>query len=133
MICGVRGYRNHMLHPYQKFQSTPLWQSLEEGVRELVANHDLKLETPLEYVVGYLCEKALAPHGIRDASESSLPRDFTLHDGEVRGWIEQECSIHLKVASLPHGDPVELTSANVREIGVALQQLALALESSEAE
>ena len=39
--------------------------------------------------------------------------------GEVYFWIEQESSIHLKAVS-PHGDPVELTAEDAREIAAAL-------------
>jgi hypothetical protein len=51
-------------------------------------------------------------------------------DGEVRFWIEQDSSIHL-IATAPHGDPVELTAADAREIAVALLSAAQQLHASE--
>ena len=39
--------------------------------------------------------------------------------GEVYLWLEQDSSIHLKAAS-EHGDPVELTADEAREIASAL-------------
>jgi len=40
-------------------------------------------------------------------------------DGEVYFWLEQDSSIMLKAAS-GHGDPVELTADDAREIAAAL-------------
>ncbi|WP_169744136.1 hypothetical protein [Paenibacillus wynnii] len=45
-----------MNHPYKSFESTVLWSSIEKGIRDLIDNNDLELNTPIEYVVGYLCE-----------------------------------------------------------------------------
>jgi hypothetical protein len=39
--------------------------------------------------------------------------------GEVYFWLEQDSSIHLKAVSA-HGDPVELTADDAREIAAAL-------------
>jgi len=39
--------------------------------------------------------------------------------GDVFLWLEQESSIHLKAIS-GHGDPVELTADEAREIAAAL-------------
>ena len=46
---------------------------------------------------------------------------------EVCFWLEQESSIQLKAAS-GHGDPVELTSTEAREIASALIAMALKLD-----
>jgi len=43
-------------HPYKEFEKTGLWKALNEGIRELVENQDLKETTRREYVVGYLCK-----------------------------------------------------------------------------
>jgi hypothetical protein len=48
--------------------------------------------------------------------------------GDVYLWLEQESSIHLKAAS-SGVDPVELTAAEVREIGLALIALADQLDA----
>ena len=49
--------------------------------------------------------------------------------GEVRFWIEQESSIHLKAVS-PHGDPTELTAEDAREIAAALIAAAQQIDAS---
>ena len=51
-----------------------------------------------------------------------------LADGEVRFWIEQESSIHLKAVS-SHGDPVELTAPEARQIAEALLETAAKLDA----
>ncbi len=43
-------------HPYKEFEKTRLWKALNKGIRDLVANHDLKEITSREYIVGYLCK-----------------------------------------------------------------------------
>jgi len=42
-------------------------------------------------------------------------------DGEVRAWIEQGVTVHIRAVD-PHGDPVELTSADVEKLALALLQ-----------
>jgi len=49
--------------------------------------------------------------------------------GEIRFWIEQESSIHLKAVS-PHGDPTELTAEDAREIAAALIAAAEQIDAS---
>lgn len=50
-----------------------------------------------------------------------------LQIGDVRLWIEQQESIHLKVTS-PYNDPVELTSVEAGELAAALLALASRIE-----
>ena len=45
-----------MSHPYEKYENTRLWESVEEAVNKLVENKDVELKTRVEYVVGYLCK-----------------------------------------------------------------------------
>jgi hypothetical protein len=47
-------------------------------------------------------------------------------DGDVRLWIEQESSIHLRAIS--GTDPVELSSAEARDVAKALLDLASELD-----
>ena len=58
------------------------------------------------------------------------PDFHRLFDGEVRAWIEQDSSIHLKVVS-PFGDPVELTVDMAREVAQLLMRLADELDGGE--
>ena len=46
-------------HPYRKFESTPLWSSVEQTIKDLEENQDLKLLTPPSYVVGYICKQLI--------------------------------------------------------------------------
>lgn len=49
-------------------------------------------------------------------------------EGDVRLWLEQQASIHLK-ASDSYGDPVELTATSAREIAAGLTALADMLDT----
>jgi len=60
---------------------------------------------------------------------STKPQVQSFADGEVRFWIEQESSIHLKAASR-HGDPAELTAEDAREIAAALIAAAQQIDAS---
>jgi hypothetical protein len=48
--------------------------------------------------------------------------------GELYFWNEQESAIHLKAVS-PHGDPIELTAEDAREIAAALLSAAEQLDA----
>ena len=51
-------------------------------------------------------------------------------DGEVRFWIEQGETIHLK-ASSSFGDPVELTEAEAKELALALLDAVRQIEAQD--
>jgi len=44
-------------HPYKSYENTDLWNTIKKGILDLVENNDLELNTPIEYIVGYLCER----------------------------------------------------------------------------
>jgi hypothetical protein len=46
-----------------EFQNTSLWAVVENAIIDLERNQDLKIETPSEYVIGYLC-KQLVEEGV---------------------------------------------------------------------
>ena len=50
---------------------------------------------------------------------------------EAYAWIEQESSIHVKAASV-HGDPIELSADEARELARVLISLANALDELDA-
>jgi hypothetical protein len=57
--------------------------------------------------------------------------DRVVHPAEdVRAWVEQGSSIHLKAVTAS-GDPVELTVDEARAVADALLRLAAALEASD--
>ncbi len=43
-----------MKHPYTKFQKTEIWKVIEKALLDLETNQDLKINAPIEYLVGYL-------------------------------------------------------------------------------
>ncbi len=45
-----------MNHPYKKYEKTKDWQVLLNLIEDLIANNDIELLTPIEYVVGYICK-----------------------------------------------------------------------------
>lgn len=47
-----------MEHPYKEYENTPIWSIVGQAITELVENHDIELQTPIEYVIGYICKKA---------------------------------------------------------------------------
>ncbi|MEK5148061.1 hypothetical protein MKX53_13670 [Psychrobacillus sp. FSL K6-4615] len=45
-----------MSHPYKKFENTPLWAVINNGIDDLVENNDIEESTQRDYIVGYLCK-----------------------------------------------------------------------------
>lgn len=45
----------NMEHSYKKYENTPTWSVVEQAITELVENNDIELQTPIEYVTGYIC------------------------------------------------------------------------------
>ncbi len=41
-------------HPYQAYEGTKLWRSIDKAITSLVKNGDLSEQTRREYIVGYL-------------------------------------------------------------------------------
>lgn len=46
----------HHVHPYVRWEGTPLWNAIEKSVADLVENQDLIEKTNREYIVGYVCK-----------------------------------------------------------------------------
>lgn len=46
-----------MEHPYKEYEDTPIWSIVGQAITELVENNDIELQTPIEYVIGYICKK----------------------------------------------------------------------------
>ena len=45
-----------MKHPYKEYESSKFWGIIKSSIEELVENNDIELQTPIEYVVGYICK-----------------------------------------------------------------------------
>lgn len=52
---------------------------------------------------------------------------FRLSDGDIRMWIVEESTLHLKCVT-PEGDPVELNVEEVKELCELLTRLAPRIE-----
>lgn len=48
-----------MKHPYKEYESSKFWGIIKSSIEELVENNDIELQTPIEYVVGYICKNLL--------------------------------------------------------------------------
>ncbi len=44
-------------HPYMDYENTPLWKVVNKSLAEFEENQDIKLFTPREYVIGYVCKQ----------------------------------------------------------------------------
>jgi hypothetical protein len=56
-------------HPYKELEQTDLWKIVDRMITELEENTDLKLTTPREYVVGYICTQ-LADAGLSEPTST---------------------------------------------------------------
>lgn len=45
-----------MKHPYKEYESSKFWGIIKSSIEELVENNDIELQTPIEYVVDYICK-----------------------------------------------------------------------------
>ena len=46
--------------PYGEYRGSRLWRAVENAVRELEANGEVRIATAPEYVIGYLCQELAA-------------------------------------------------------------------------
>ena len=45
-----------MKYSYKEYETSKLWIFIKSSIEDLVENNDIKLFTPIEYVVGYICK-----------------------------------------------------------------------------
>ena len=48
-----------MQHPYIKYEQDKTWTVVNDLINDLINNNDIELQTPIEYVVGYICKGLL--------------------------------------------------------------------------
>ena len=48
-----------MQHPYKNYEQSKAWNVINKLIKDLVDNNDIELQTPIEYVVGYICKGVL--------------------------------------------------------------------------
>jgi hypothetical protein len=54
--------------PFDEYRDTALWSAIEATIAELVATHELSVNTAPAYVVGYLCQELAAKRLIVSAA-----------------------------------------------------------------
>ncbi len=54
-----------MCHPYKKYESSSYWPVIRKLIEDLEDNNDLELQTPIEYIVGYICKGLEQENGAR--------------------------------------------------------------------
>ena len=57
--------------PFAEHRDTRLWSAIEESIDELIATHEISVNTARDYVVGYLCRELVAKKVI--APEDASP------------------------------------------------------------
>ena len=48
-----------MQHPYIKYEQDKTWTVVNDLINDLRNNNDIELQTPIGYVVGYICKGLL--------------------------------------------------------------------------
>ena len=46
-------------HPYEEYETHPLWNVVAQRIEELAENNDIVERTPREYIVGSICKAIL--------------------------------------------------------------------------
>jgi hypothetical protein len=53
--------------PFAEYRNSPLWSAVEASLTELVATHEVTVNTAPDYVIGYLCRELVAKKVVVDA------------------------------------------------------------------
>ena len=46
--------------PFAEHRDTRLWAAVEASINELIATHEIAVNTATDYVVGYICQELVA-------------------------------------------------------------------------
>jgi hypothetical protein len=57
--------------PFDEYRNSRLWSAVEASVAELVATHEITINTATEYVIGYLCQELVAKKVVTDIGAES--------------------------------------------------------------
>ena len=60
--------------PYEKFESTIIWNVVDRAIDDLVNNTDIEEKTDRGYIVGYLC-KILFEAGLINLNSKNIKKD----------------------------------------------------------
>lgn len=47
-------------HSFSEYRDTRLWTAIEQSLNELLATHEVTVNTATDYVIGYLCQELVA-------------------------------------------------------------------------
>ena len=61
-----------MQHPYIKYEQDKTWTVVNDLINDLINNNDIELQTPIEYVVGYICKGLLDSQVISGGGKGRL-------------------------------------------------------------
>lgn len=75
----------NMEHPYKEYENTHTWDVVQQTITELVENNDIELQTPIEYVIGYICRNLSSTEHIGKSLEKNK-----LYEKE------EDCKIHAR-------------------------------------
>ncbi len=56
--------------PFAEYRNSRLWSALEAAITELVATHEVTVNTAPDYVIGYLCQELVAKKIVVDAGSA---------------------------------------------------------------
>lgn len=76
-------------HPYESYEGTPLWRTIDEAIGHLESNRDLALTTARSHVIGYLC-RSVSRSDVLFPAAAEL-RDFMSALSEeafAAGWMQ---------------------------------------------
>ena len=74
-----------MEHPYKEYENTHTWDVVRQTITELVENNDIELQTPIEYVIGYIYRNLSSTENIGKSLEKNK-----LYENE------EDCKIHTR-------------------------------------
>lgn len=57
--------------PFAEYRNSRLWSAVEASITELIATHEVALNTAPDYVIGYLCQELVAKKLVVDEGSAS--------------------------------------------------------------
>ena len=57
--------------PFAEYRNSRLWSAVEASITELIATHEVTLNTAPDYVIGYLCRELVAKKLVVDQGSGS--------------------------------------------------------------
>ncbi|MBF1512165.1 hypothetical protein [Prevotella pallens] len=61
-----------MQQPYKKYEQDKTWGIVNNLINDLLDNNDIELQTPIEYVVGYICKGLLDSNNLNRSCQKKI-------------------------------------------------------------